>query len=95
MTGSGESLLTCHTVSLRLQRMDLISGLLSRGCVHILLLILSHLNSSDLSAFAEVCQAWSDILSTYFWPNRVVRHHLASNKLAGNYSAESVTLDKY
>ena len=75
-------------------RMDLISDLQSRGCAHLLLLILSHLNSWDLSAFGLVCESWADILRTVFWPERVVRLQLAANKLNGIYSAESYSWDK-
>ena len=74
---------------------DIISGLESRGCRHLLLLILSQLSSWDLSAFGSVSQSWADILSSHFWPNRVVRHQLLENKLRGNYTAQNVTLDKY
>ena len=73
---------------------DLISQLHSRGCGHLLLLILSHLNSWDLTAFGAVSEVWADIVRTVFWPERVVRLHLTSNKLNGIYSAESFTLEK-
>ena len=74
---------------------DLISGLESRGCRHLLLLILSQLSSWDISAFGSVCQTWAKILRSQFWPNRVVRHQLLENKLRGNYTVQNVTLDKY
>ena len=74
---------------------DLISGLESRGCRHLVLLILSHLSSWDLAAFASVCQSWADLLHSEFWPSRAVRQQLLENKLRGNYTAQNVTLDKY
>ena len=74
---------------------DIISSLDSRGCRHLLLLILSHLSSWDLAAFSSVCQTWADVLHWDFWPHRVVRHQLLENKLRGKYTAQSVTLDKY
>ena len=72
--------------------MDILSLLLDRGCIHLILKILSSLESWDLEVVGEVCCVWADILERLFWPHRIVRYHVARNKMSGIARQEHMEL---
>ena len=59
--------------------MDLLTIILDRGCVHLILKILSFLDSWDLEVASHVCLSWRSILHTLFWPNKILKNQLAYN----------------
>ena len=72
--------------------MDILSLLLDRGCIHLILKILSSLESWDLEVVGEVCHVWREILERLFWPHRIVRYHVARNKMLGIARQEQMEL---
>ena len=72
--------------------MDILTLLLDRGCIHLILKILSSLDSWDLEVAGHVCQTWGQILHRLFWPHRIVRYHVFRNKRLGISRNEKLTL---
>ena len=73
---------------------DILQCLESRGCDHLLTLILSLLPSPDLSSCALVSRRWRRLVEELVWGNQGVRGRLQGNKESGHYRSSELSLGR-